>query len=170
MNLSRAGTAIVATALTLGLVSVAVAVTLTSVAVAGSDVAKQRVTMTTQGSGGTYRSPMVLAPRQAGTLERESGTLTASSLDSDRVVMRHGQRVEIHTAPATFKGKRGSFVIGARTEYVDAGNGYHIGTGTWKIVRGTGKYAGMTGGGRTGHVWLESGPWSSHYEGILTLP
>ena len=113
---------------------------------------------------------MVLIPVQAGALERDSGTLTASSLDPDRVVVRSGQKVEIHSAPATFKGTRGSFVIGARTEYVDAGNGYHVGTGTWKVVRGTGRYAGMTGGGRTGHVWLESGPWSSHYEGILTLP
>jgi hypothetical protein len=59
-------------------------------------------------------------------------------------------------------------VIRYRSEYVDAGNGYHVGTGTWKVVRGTGQYAKITGGGRSGNVWLEGG-WSSRDEGFLTV-
>jgi hypothetical protein len=83
-------------------------------------------------------------------------------------VIRAGQRVSIYDGPATLEGKRGSFTIRYRSEYVEAGNGYHPGTGTWKVVRGTGQYALITGGGRSGHVWLESGPWCSQMEGFLT--
>jgi hypothetical protein len=61
-------------------------------------------------------------------------------------------------------------VIRYRDEYVDGGNGYHVGTGTWKVVRGTGQYAHLTGGGRTGNVSLDRGPWSSRNEGFFTLP
>jgi hypothetical protein len=56
------------------------------------------------------------------------------------------------------------------SEYLDAGNGYHVGTGTWKVVRGTGQYAQITGGGRSGTVTLDRGPWSSRLEGVLALP
>ena len=43
--------------------------------------------------------------------------------------------------------------------------------GRWKVVRGTGQYAGVTGSGRIGSVWLESTDhWSSRAEGFLTLP
>jgi dipeptidyl aminopeptidase/acylaminoacyl peptidase len=74
--------------------------------------------------------------------------------------VREGQRVQIVNWVTTLKGKRGSFVIRARIEHVEAGNGYHAGIGTWKFVRGTGQYAQVTGGGRVGNVWLEGGPWS----------
>ena len=62
-------------------------------------------------------------------------------------------------------------MIRYRSEWVEAGNGYHVATGTWKVVRGTGQYAGVTGGGRGATVWLEStDDWSSRMEGFLTLP
>jgi hypothetical protein len=151
------------------LVALAAAVTLTSVAAAGPDAAKQRVVITSQGSQPAKVSPFVLTPLQAGALKGDSGTQTAGS-SSGRTVMREGQRVEIYDGVGTLKGKRGSLVIRLRTEYVDGGNGYHVGTGTWKVVRGTGQYAQITGGGRTGTVWLDRGPWSSRSEGFLTLP
>jgi hypothetical protein len=94
----------------------------------------------------------------------------AGPLPPERVVMRAGQRVSIYDGVVTLKGKRGSLVIRYRSEYVDGGNGYHVGTGTWTVVRGTGQYSRITGGGRAGHVWLERGPWSSHHEGFLILP
>ena len=59
----------------------------------------------------------------------------------------------------TCKGKRNRLVIRVRLEQVDAGNGYHVGTGTWKVVRGTGRYTQITGGGRVGNAWVDSGPW-----------
>jgi hypothetical protein len=83
--------------------------------------------------------------------------------------MRDGQEVSIYTGVATFKGKRGSLVMRFRAEYVDAGNGYHPGVGPWKILRGIGAYAKVTGAGRYGTIWLERGPWSSRGEGFLSF-
>lgn len=154
----------------LALVALVAAVTLTSVAAAGPDAARQRVAVTTQASGSTASSPFVLIPLQAGSLRRDSGTWIAGSLEVDRVVVREGQKVSIAEAPSTLKGKLGTLVIRYRTEWVDAGNGHTVGADTWKVVRGTGQYAGVTGGGRGGSVNLSNGSWSSHAEGVLALP
>ena len=152
------------------LLALAAAVTLTAVAAAGSDATRQRVAITSQAAKTTRVSPFVLTPLQAGPLKRDSGKLTAS-FPPERVVMRKGQKVSIYDGgTATLKGKRGSLVIRYRSEYVDGGNGYHVGTGTWKVVRGTGQYTLITGGGRAGHVWLDRGPWRSRDEGFLTGP
>jgi hypothetical protein len=114
-------------------------------------------------SSGTF----VLEPLRAGALKPDSGT--ESAVWDSRVVIRQGQSVSIGNWVYTLKGKRGNFVIRARIEYVEAGNGYHVGTGTWKVVRGTGQYAQITGGGRIGSVWLDSGPFSERRDGYLTL-
>jgi hypothetical protein len=152
------------------LVALAAAFMLTSVAAAGPNAAKQRVTITTQAAQTTRVSPFVLTPLQAGAIKRDSGKLIAGSNDADRVVMRDGQEVTIDDDLATFKGKRGSLVIRYHGEWVDAGNGYSVASGTWKVVRGTGQYARVTGGGRTASVWSErTDAWSSHLEGFLTL-
>jgi hypothetical protein len=151
------------------LVALVAAVTLTSVAAAGPDAAKQRVAFTTQAAETTTVSPFVLTPLQTGALKPDSGKLVAGS-DNAREVMREGQSVSIHDGVATFKGKLGSLVIRNRSEWVEAGNGYHVATDTWKVVRGTGQYAGVTGGGRGGSVWFErTDHWSSHSEGFLTV-
>jgi len=151
-------------------IALAAAVTLTSVAAAGPDAAKQRVTLTTQAAHTTTVSPFVLTPLQAGALKQDSGMLTAPS-STQRVVMREGQKVSIYDGVGTYKGKLGSLVIRHRSEWVEAGNGYHVATNTWKVVRGTGQYAGVTGGGRGGIVWSErTDRWSSRSEGFLTVP
>jgi hypothetical protein len=151
------------------LVALAVTVTLTSVAAAGPEATKQRVAITSQAAKTTRVSPFVLTPLQAGSLKRDSGTMTAG-LAVGRDVMREGQRVSIYDDVVTLKGKRGSLVIRYRSEYVDAGNGYQVSTNTWKVVRGTGQYARVIGGGRGGSVVLARGRWSSRDEGFLTLP
>jgi hypothetical protein len=152
------------------LVALVAAVTLTSVAAAGPNAAKQRVTITTQAAQTTKVSPFVLTPQQTGAIKRDSGKLIGGSTATDRVVMREGQEVTIVDDLATFKGKRGSLVARYHAEWVDAGNGYNVASGTWKVVRGTGQYARVTGGGRTASVWSErTDAWSSHPEGFLTL-
>jgi hypothetical protein len=151
------------------LVALVAAATLTSVAAAAPDAGKQRVAITTKGMANpSGLGEFVLTPLQAGALKRDSGT--ESSVWSERVVMRQGQRVSITDGVETLKGKRGSLTIRFRIEWVDGGNGYHPGTGTWKVTRGAGEYAEITGGGRGGHVWLDSGPWSGRMDGFLTLP
>jgi hypothetical protein len=148
------------------LAALAVAVTLTSIAAAGPDAAKQRVAITSQAAKTTEVSPFLLTPLQAGPLKRDSGTMSGA-VPAERVVMRGGQRVSVYEGVVTLKGKRGTLVTRYRSEYVDGGNGYHPGTGTWNVVRGTGQYARITGGGRSGHVWLDRGPWSSRDEGFV---
>jgi hypothetical protein len=149
-------------------VALAAAITLTSVAAARPAALRQRVTITMQAGETTPVSRFVLIPLHVGPLKRDSGIQTGA-LPPERVEMRKGQSVSIHDGVTTLRGKRGSLVIRYRSEYVDAGNGYHVGTGTWKVVRGTGQYAKVDGGGRSGNVWLERGPWSSRNEGFLTV-
>jgi hypothetical protein len=150
------------------LVALAVAITLTSAAAARTDAAKQRVAITSQAGRTTPVSPFVLTPLEGGPLKRDSGTATGA-LPPERVVIRNGQSISVYDGVSTLRGKRGSLAMRYHSEYVDAGNGYHVGTGTWKVVRGTGQYAGISGGGRSGDVWLERGPWSSRNEGFLTV-
>lgn len=153
-------------------VALAAAVTLTSVAAASPDASSQRVTIMTKGTSNALRpAEFVLTPLQAGALKKDSGTTASGgSLPPERIVMREGQKVTIYDPILeTLKGKRGTLVIRSRIEYVDAGNGYHVGTGTWKVVRGTGQYAQITGGGRRGDVWLDSGPWSGYNQGFLRI-
>jgi hypothetical protein len=156
------------------LVALAAAVTLTSVAAGGSDAAKQRVALTVtilpSGKG-------VLTPLNDGALKRDSGTLSGRiTQPPDLTVVREGQTVEIYHNVWTFTGKGGSLVFRERTEAVELGqdldhNAFEdgIGIGAWKVVRGTGDYAEIAGGGRSAHFYQGS-RWVARYEGFLTPP
>ena len=137
------------------LVALVAAVTLTSVAAAGPDAAKQRVAISMKDLGnGTF----VLTPLQPGTLKRDSGTVSVVYNEAP-TVMRQGQSVYINLNTFTLKGKRGTMSIRERNEFVEVSNekvpGFDftpgVGIGTWKVVGGTGAYAKITGGGRSGH-------------------
>ncbi len=152
------------------LVVFAAAFTLTSIAAAGPDAAKQRVSITFPKAKASQVSPFVLTPLQAGSIKKDSGTATAV-WGPGRDVMREGQKISIADDVTTYKGKRGSLVIRSSVDWVNAANGYSVGIGTWKVARGTGEYAGVTGGGRSGSVYIEAGPtFSGRSEGFLTLP
>ncbi len=144
-------------------------VLLTSVATARPSATKQRVEITAKGDANPASSlKFVLTPLGAGALKPDSGTET-SVVANQRTMTRDGQTANIVTWISTCKGKRGSFVMRVRIEHVDAGNGFHIGTGTWRFVRGTGAYAGITGGGRVANAWVV-GSLSERRDGFLTLP
>jgi hypothetical protein len=150
----------------------AAAATLVSVAAASPSAAKQQVEITTWGIASTSSvQKFELIPESSGSLEPDSGTGT-SVIASQRTVTRDGQTAEIVTWISTQKGKRGSFVVSARIEHIDAGKGFHIGTGTWRFVRGTGAYAGMKGGGRVANAWIAFGSHglSERWDGFLTAP
>ena len=154
------------------LVALVAALTLSSVAAAGPQAARQQVDITARG---VANSPVplkfVLTTYGAGALEPDSGTETAV-VANKRIVTRDGQTAFVITWISTCKGKRGSFVMRVRIEHVDAGNGLHIGTGTWRFVRGTDAYAGITGGGRVANAWVEFGSQrlSERRSGFLTHP
>ncbi len=151
----------------------AATVTLSSVAAAGPEAARQQVEITAKGvaNDAGFALKFVLTPLGAGALKPDSGKET-SVVANQRVVTRDGQRATIVTWVTTCKGKRGSFVLRVRIEHIGAGNGFHIGTGTWRFVRGTGAYAGITGGGRVANAWVDSGSraLSERRDGFLTLP
>ena len=151
------------------LVALAAAVTLTAVAAAGPDAAKQRVAISMKNPGdGTF----VLRPLQPGTLKRDSGTVSLVN-NGRTTVMREGQTVNIYRSTYTLKGKRGTMSIRERLEMVGVSNekvpGFDftpgVGIGTWKVVGGTGAYAKITGGGRSGQ---QGHPWLAQQEGFLT--
>lgn len=151
------------------LVALVALLTLAAGAVAGPDAPKQRVAIaaTILPAG-----KATLTPHQDAALARDSGTFSGDwSRTPDRTVIRDGQTVYIHTGTWTLTGKRGTLVLRERNEWVDAGASPDappwIATGTWKVVRGTGQYAGITGGGRSGHAGLGR-KWFARYEGFLT--
>jgi hypothetical protein len=151
------------------LVALVAAVTLTSIAAATPDAAKQRVVINMKiYPQGTF----VLTPMQAGPLEGDSGKISSNwTRIPGRKVMRDGQEVTIYDgAVTTLAGKRGTLTIRDRNEWVAVELGEDaVGIGTWKVVRGTGQYAGIVGKGRNGHAGLGS-PWYARYEGLLSRP
>ena len=151
------------------------AVTLTSVASARSEAAKQRVALTVtilpSGKG-------ALTPLKQGALKLDSGTFDGVwSPSPSSTVVRDGMTVEIYGPSVwTFAGKRGSLILRERAETIELGqdldhNGFEdgIGVGTWKVVRGTGLYAGIAGGGRSAHFY-QGRRWVARFEGFLTTP
>jgi len=123
---------------------------------------KQRVAITVKGSDHTF----VLTPLTSGPVESDAGTELGCCW-GDRWVVRDGQRIEINDPLVTLTGRRGVITVRYRIEWVDAGNGYSVGTGTWRVVRGTGAYAHVTGSGRSAHAWPPSGFAGGRSEGFL---
>ena len=156
------------------LVVLAAAFTLTSIAAAGPDAAKQRVSITFPKAKASPVSRFVLTPLLTGPIKQDSGTATAV-WGPGRDVMREVQKISIAEDITTYKGKRGSLTIRERSEWVDVSNenapGFDfrpgVAMGTWKVVRGTGQYTGVTGGGRSAHAGMGQ-EWFARQEGFLT--
>jgi len=141
----------------------AAALTLITAAAAEPVASKQRVAIQ---SKGTNPFSFTLTPLTPGAIKRDSGS-TKWGESSDRVVVREGQRVQVHTVVGTYASARGSIQARFRIEWTNAGNHFTAGTGTWKIVGGTGAYESVTGGGRSAHVWLPGGKITLRAEGLL---
>jgi hypothetical protein len=147
-------------------VALAAAVTLTSVAAGGPATTKQRVAITVKFHASTF----VLSPLQAGVLKRDSGTMSMIVHGSCHDVVRGGQQVGICGNRWTLTGKPGTLTIRTHEEWVDPGSGgCGIAFGTWKVVRGTGEYAGISGGGRSAYD-AHCEKWYARHEGFLTSP
>src|SRR5262245_39923779 len=133
-----------------------------SAAAGTSPTTKQRVTITSKPCVDRF-SLVCLRPGP--------DIVDAGSVDwccySSRFLVREGQSVLVNDPRATLAGKRGTLVVRFRTEWLDAGNAYEVGVSTWRVVGGTGAYAGVTGGGRGASAWLPRGPVSFQAEGFL---
>jgi len=117
----------------------------TGIATAGhAAAAAERVAITSpHGNAGLF----VLTPLTPGPIARDAGTALACCW-TRRFIRRDGQSIEVNNPLRTFTGKHGTFTWRAQIGWVDLDSGDSIGTGTWKIVRGTGAYAHLEGHGR----------------------
>ena len=139
------------------------AVTLAAVAAAGPVAAKQRISIQLVGAKDSF----VLTPLTSGAVKPDTGTATFCCWSS-RHIMRDGQEIEVNDPQMTLIGKRGTLVARNRIEWVDLPNGWAVMTGTWKVIRATGDYAGLSGGGRGAGVTLADGNGKSLFEGFLS--
>jgi hypothetical protein len=155
--------------------ALAAAVILTSVAAAGHAATKQRVAINMKIMP---QSTFVLTPLGGATLKRDSGTISGNWRSvPGRNVVRVGQKVTSYNGVVwTLQGTLGTLTIRERSDWVDTGSDVNrdglddgVALGTWKVVRGTGKYAGVTGSGGSGHAGLGN-VGSARYEGLLTTP
>ena len=135
---------------------------LASAGAAGDVAKKQRVAITAK--QGVYS--FVLTPLRPGSVQRDSGTASWGN-PPDHTIVRDGQTIEVNDVNAALTGKRGTMTIHFHIEWVNAGGHYTVGTGTWRVVRGTGAYVRVAGSGRSAHAWLPRGPVSWRAEGFL---
>ena len=140
----------------------AAAATLAAVAAAGPVVAKQRVAIQEK-----TQASFVLTPLTPGAIKRDTGGARFCCW-TDRHIVRDGQDIDINDPEMTLTLKRGTLVIRNRIGFVDIPDGWAVFTGTWKVIRGTGDYAGLTGGGRRAGVMLPNGSVKSQFEGFLS--
>jgi len=138
------------------------AVTLASIAAAGPVAAKQRVAIQENGKGS-----FVLTPLTPGAIKRDTGAASFCCW-TERHIVRDGQAIELNDPQMTLTLKRGTLVISNRIGFVDIPDGWAVFTGTWKVIRGTGDYAGLSGGGRRAGVMLPNGNVKSQFEGFLS--
>jgi hypothetical protein len=142
---------------------VATAAVLATLAAAASPAAKQRVEIINGKDGASF----VLHPLKSGAVKRDTGTFAACCW-TNRSVTRDGQSVDIDDPQITLTGEHGTLVLRNRIEFVDIPGGDAVFTGTWKVISGTGSYAGLTGGGRVAGVMLLSGRAKSQFQGFLS--
>jgi hypothetical protein len=162
-----------ATALT-GLAVVAVVSAGRASASSDSPVAsKQRVAVQVKLPLAARTATFVLDALTPGPLAPDSGSTIFTSgptpVFSGRII--RGQRVDRFRGTSTLTGKHGTLVISQQVDFVSAGNRYMVGAGTWSIVRGTGAYAGLKGGGRSALVSPPAPPGRfgfAQHEGFVT--
>ena len=142
--------------------ALAAAVMLTAVASAGSAVAKQRVSIQVK-SG---KLGFVLTPITAGAIKPDTGT-SSFCCWTQRFTTRDGQTIEINNPQMTLTGKRGTLVVRNQIGWIDVPDGFAVFTGTWKVISGTGAYAGLAGGGRGAGVQLANGNTKAQFDGFL---
>ena len=141
----------------------AAAITLTAVASAGSAPARQRVIITQKDGAG-----FVLSPQASGAIKPDTGTASFCCW-TNRPTMKNGQEVDFNNPQLTLLGKQGTIVARNEIGFVDIPDGEAVFTGTWKVIRGTGAYAGLTGGGGAAGFQLANGKSKAQFEGFLSL-
>jgi hypothetical protein len=137
------------------------AATLVTVADARPAASSERVRI--ERNGGSF----VLAPASQGAIGRDTGKFTACCWNTRHTVVA-GQRLEVNDPHLTLTGANGTLNLRNRIEWVNVPGGWGVFTGTWKVVGGTGAYAGVSGHGRVEGVQTAGGYARSQLFGFLT--
>jgi hypothetical protein len=103
-----------------------------------------------------------------GAIKADSGRATFCCW-TDRHTTQGGQPVDVNNPQMTLIGKRGTIVARNQIGWTDVPDGLAVFTGTWKVIRGTGVYAGLAGGGRGAGVQLANTDTKSQFDGFLSL-
>lgn len=143
-------------------VLVLMAALLATVAAARSASMKERVSIT------HARNTFVLTPLSSGAVRHDAGRFAACCW-SNRHVVRAGQRLDLNNPLLTLTGKDGILKLRDRIVWVDLPGGWSVFTGTWKVVGGTGAYAGLSGHGSVAAAVPPSGgDGKVHFWGFLS--
>lgn len=135
--------------LTAAVALVALGAAFAAVAAGGTDSSKQRVRIDIKGPDG---SSFVLRPMSYGRIQPDSGPSSFCCWRSWSVT-RAGATLEVTNPRVTLAGSQGTLTIRERIEWVGLPDDWSVQTGTWKVVGGTGTYAGFSGHGRVTSVW-----------------
>lgn len=147
--------------LTAIVVIAATAATLAAVAGARPAATKQRVTIDQKAGA------FVLTPLTPGAIKSDTGTATFCCWTT-RHIVRDGQTIDVDNPEMTLTGKHGTLVARNRIEWGDIPDGSSVFAGSWKVVRGTGDYAGLSGGGRVAGLASASSKAKSRFVGVLS--
>jgi hypothetical protein len=137
----------------------------------GTDAKKQRIAIDIKQPLTAPKGRFVLETMTSGSLKDDTGSITFTSgptaVFSGRIV--EGQRVDRFRGKARLASSLGTLAVRVQVDFVSAGSGYQVGSGTWSVVSGTGQYAGLAGGGRSALVNPVSGGFGfARYEGLVS--
>ncbi len=152
--------------LTAAAVLVATLATLAAIAVASPASATQRVHIEAIEAKGSNTESFVLTPMTTGAVQSDKGTIAYCCWTTRHVVLA-GETLEVNDPNATINGANGTLKLRNRIVWVDLPHGWSLFTGTWKVVGGTGAYAGLTGQGQVAGAFQPSGSHTVTYFGFL---
>jgi hypothetical protein len=130
----------------------AMAAAFTAAAAGGTRSGAQRVRIDVKGPD-LYA--FALRPVSHGQVRPDSGASTFCCWRSWSVT-RAGAKLEVTNPSVTLTGKQGTLTVRERIEWVGLPDDWSVQSGTWKVVGGTGTYAGLSGHGRVTSVWTHN--------------
>jgi hypothetical protein len=121
----------------------------------------------TRPTGSSSAGAFVLTPLTTGAIKADTGAATFCCWTT-RHIVRDGNTIDVDNPEMTLTGKHGTLVARNRIEWGDIPDGWMVFAGSWKVVRGTGDYAGLSGGGRAAGVVFANSKAKSQFEGSVS--
>lgn len=140
------------------------AVTVAAVAAAHPVAAKQQVEIDVRGVEGGHG--FVLTPLGHGALKPDRGSVTFCCW-TQREVTRDGEVLDVNNPEMTLIGAHGTIVTRNEIEWIDVPDAWSLFTGSWRVVSGTGAYAGLSGGGLAAGVFNPVQSERTRYKGAV---